>query len=228
MISRRPFIKTLYFCGMISDIEIGKQVAKNLLQIKAIILQAENPFTWASGWKSPIYCDNRKILSFPESRTFVRQSLVNLIGKHYGSANVIAGVATGAIAHGALVAEEMGLPFIYVRSSKKGHGKQNQVEGAYNSGQSVIVVEDLISSGKSSLEAVEALKNKGLHVKGLISIFTYGFDTASENFKKANCDFISLCDYSTLLQEALKQDYIKRSDLEVLENWRQSPEKWKK
>ena len=221
-------MKTLYFCGMISDIEIGKQIAKNLLQIKAIILQAENPFTWASGWKSPIYCDNRKILSFPESRTFVRQSLVNLIGKHYGSANVIAGVATGAIAHGALVAEEMGLPFIYVRSSKKEHGKQNQVEGAYNSGQSVIVVEDLISSGKSSLEAVEAFKNKGLHVKGLISIFTYGFDTASENFKKANCDFISLCDYSTLLQEALKQDYIKRSDLEVLENWRQSPEKWKK
>ncbi len=221
-------MKTLYFCSMISDIEIGKQIAKNLLQINAIILQPENPFTWASGWKSPIYCDNRKILSFPESRTFVRQSLANLIAKHYGGANVIAGVATGAIAHGALVAEEMGLPFIYVRSTKKGHGKKNQVEGAYNSGQSVIVIEDLISSGKSSLEAVEALRNEGLNVKGLISIFTYGFDAASENFKKANCDFISLCDYPTLLQEALKQDYIKQSDLEILEKWREAPEKWEK
>ena len=157
---------------MISDIEIGKQLAKSLLQINAIILQPGNPFTWASGWKSPIYCDNRKILSFPESRTFIRQSLVKVISKHYGSANIIAGVATGAIAHGALVAEEMGLPFIYVRSAKKEHGKQNRVEGAYNSGQSVIVIEDLISSGKSSLEAVKALRKEGLNVKGLISIFT--------------------------------------------------------
>ena len=164
-------MKTLYFCDMISDIEIGKQVAKTLLQINAIILQAENPFTWASGWKSPIYCDNRKILSFPESRTFIRQSLVNVIQKQYGGSNLIAGVATGAIAHGALVAEEMGLPFIYVRSKKKDHGKQNMIEGTYTLGQSVIVIEDLISSGKSSLEAVEALREKGLNVKGLISIF---------------------------------------------------------
>ena len=221
-------MKTLYFCDMISNIEIGKQLAKSLLQINAIILQPGNPFTWASGWRSPIYCDNRKILSFPKSRTYIRQSLVKVISKHYGSANVIAGVATGAIAHGALVAEEMGLPFIYVRSAKKEHGKQNRVEGAYNSGQSVIVIEDLISSGKSSLEAVEALRKEGLNVKGLISIFTYGFDAAAKNFKKANCEFISLCNYSTLLQVAEKQDYIKQSDLEVLEKWRKDPSKWKK
>jgi len=221
-------MKTLYFCDMISDIEIGKQVAKTLLQINAIILQAENPFTWASGWKSPIYCDNRKILSFPESRTFIRQSLVNVIQKQYGGSNLIAGVATGAIAHGALVAEEMGLPFIYVRSKKKDHGKQNMIEGTYTLGQSVIVIEDLISSGKSSLEAVEALREKGLNVKGLISIFTYGFDAATENFKKSDCRFISLCNYSILLQEAVKQEYINELDLEILEKWRENPSKWKK
>ena len=213
---------------MISDIEIGKQVAKTLLQINAIILQAENPFTWASGWKSPVYCDNRKILSFPESRTFIRQSLVSVIQKKYGSSNLIAGVATGAIAYGALVAEEMGLPFIYVRSKKKGHGKQNMIEGTYTSGQSVIVIEDLISSGKSSLEAVDALQEEGLNVKGLISIFTYGFDTATKNFKKADCEFISLCNYSTLLQEAVKQEYINKKDLETLEKWREDPSKWGK
>jgi len=221
-------MKTLYFCDMISDIEIGKQVAKTLLQINAIILETENPFTWASGWKSPIYCDNRKILSFPESRTFIRQSLANVIQKQYGSSNLIAGVATGAIAHGALVAEEMGLPFIYVRSAKKGHGKQNMIEGAYTSGQSVIVIEDLISSGKSSLEAVETLREEGLNVKGLISIFTYGFNAATENFKKADCEFISLCNYSTLLQEAVKQEYINESDVEILEKWRENPSKWGK
>ena len=221
-------MKTLYFCDMISDIEIGKQVAKTLLQINAIILEAENPFTWASGWKSPIYCDNRKILSFPESRTFIRQSLANVIQKQYGSSNLIAGVATGAIAHGALVAEEMGLPFIYVRSAKKGHGKQNMIEGAYTSGQSVIVIEDLISSGKSSLEAVETLREEGLNVKGVISIFTYGFNAATENFKKADCEFISLCNYSTLLQEAVKQEYINESDVEILEKWRENPSKWGK
>ena len=213
---------------MISDIEIGKQVAKTLLQINAIILQAENPFTWASGWKSPVYCDNRKILSFPESRTFIRQSLVSVIQKKYGSSNLIAGVATGAIAYGALVAEEMGLPFIYVRSKKKGHGKQNMIEGTYTSGQSVIVIEDLISSGKSSLEAVDALQDEGLNVKGLISIFTYGFDTATKNFKKADCEFISLCNYSTLLQEAVKQEYINKKDLETLEKGREDPSKWGK
>ena len=220
-------MKTLYFCVMILDIEIGKQVAKTLLQINAIILQTEKPFTWASGWKSPIYCDNRKILSFPESRTYIRQSLVSMIKKEYGNSNLIAGVATGAIAHGALVAEEMGLPFIYIRSSAKGHGKQSQIEGAYHEGQSVIVVEDLISSGKSSLEAVNALRKEGIDVKGLISIFTYGFDEASDNFKKADCEFVSLCDYATLLQEAVKQDYIKESNLEILEQWRENPSKWK-
>ena len=219
-------MKTLYFCGMMFDIEIGKQVAKSLLQINAIILQPNKPFTWASGWKSPIYCDNRKILSFPEFRTYIRQSLVDIINKHYGKPSIIAGVATGGIAHGVLVAEEMNLPFIYIRNSAKGHGRQNLIEGTYNSGQSVIVIEDLISSGKSSLEAIDALRKEKLNVKGLISIFTYGFDATEKNFKKANCNFISLCDYSTLLDEALKQNYTKESDLEILNSWREDPSKW--
>ena len=213
---------------MISDIEIGKQLAKSLLQINAIILQPGNPFTWASGWKSPIYCDNRKILSFPKSRTYIRQSLVKVISKHYGSANIIAGVATGAIAHGALVAEEMGLPFIYVRSKVKVHGKQNQIEGVFEEGQSVVLIEDLISSGKSSLEAAATLKNAGMLVKGMASIFTYGFDAATKNFEKANCEYISLCDYNTLLPQAIAQQYIEKVDLSILKEWRENPSSWKK
>ena len=212
---------------MIYNLDIAKQVAKSLLQINAIILDSKKPFKWAAGWNSPIYCDNRKTLSYPEIRNYIRQGLVAVIKNHYKGANVIAGVATAGIPHGVLVAEELGLPFIYVRAKAKEHGKQNQIEGYFEKGQSVILVEDLISSGKSSLEAASALKEVGMKVKGMVSIFTYGFDTAAENFKNANCEYISLCDYNTLLPEAIKQKYIDKEDLAILKQWRENPSNWK-
>jgi orotate phosphoribosyltransferase len=212
---------------MIYNLDIAKQVAKSLLQINAIILDPKKPFKWAAGWNSPIYCDNRKTLSYPEIRNYIRQGLVAVIKNHYKGANVIAGVATAGIPHGVLVAEELGLPFIYVRAKAKEHGKQNQIEGYFEKGQSVILVEDLISSGKSSLEAASALKEVGMKVKGMVSIFTYGFDTAAENFKNANCEYISLCDYNTLLPEAIKQKYIDKEDLAILKEWRENPSNWK-
>ena len=211
---------------MVNYPEEAKQIANQLLQIKAIILQPNNPFTWASGWKSPIYCDNRKTLSFPNIRTHIRMKICEIIKEKYPHVNVIAGVATGGIAIGCLIAEELGLPFIYVRSSNKEHGKQNLIEGYYDSGQSVVVIEDLISSGKSSLAAVKALKNKGLNIKGLISIFTYSFDEADKNFKKQDCEKTSLCDYQTLIDEAVKSNYIDNKDLEVLKKWRKDPKNW--
>lgn len=213
---------------MIYDIDIAKQVAKSLLQINAIILQPNNPFKWAAGWNSPIYCDNRKTLSYPEIRTNIKQGLAAIVKNHYKGANVIAGVATAGIPHGALVAEELGLPFIYVRSKAKEHGKQNQIEGCFEEGQSVILVEDLISSGKSSLDSAQVLKDAGMIVKGMVSIFTYGFDAAAENFKKAECEYVSLCDYSTLLPIAKEQQYVEESDLSVLNEWRDNPAIWKK
>ena len=213
---------------MIYDIDIAKQVAKSLLQINAIILQPNNPFKWAAGWNSPIYCDNRKTLSYPEIRTNIKQGLAAIVKNHYKGANVIAGVATAGIPHGALVAEELGLPFIYVRSKAKEHGKQNQIEGFFEEGQSVILVEDLISSGKSSLDSAQVLKDAAMNVKGIVSIFTYGFDAAAENFKEAECEYVSLCDYSTLLPIAKEQQYIEKSDLTVLNKWRDNPAIWKK
>lgn len=213
---------------MIYDIDIAKQVAKSLLQINAIILQPNNPFKWAAGWNSPIYCDNRKTLSYPEIRTNIKQGLAAIVKNHYKGANVIAGVATAGIPHGALVAEELGLPFIYVRSKAKEHGKQNQIEGYFEEGQSVILVEDLISSGKSSLDSAQVLKDAGMNVKGMVSIFTYGFDAAAENFKKAECEYVSLCDYSTLLPIAKEQKHVEESDLSVLNEWRDNPAIWKK
>jgi len=213
---------------MIYDIDIAQQVAKSLLQINAIILQPNNPFKWAAGWNSPIYCDNRKTLSYPEIRTNIKQGLAAIVKNHYKGANVIAGVATAGIPHGALVAEELGLPFIYVRSKAKEHGKQNQIEGYFEEGQSVILVEDLISSGKSSLDSAEVLKDAGMNVKGMVSIFTYGFDAAAKNFKKAECEYVSLCDYSTLLPIAKEQQYVEESDLSVLNEWRDNPAIWKK
>ncbi len=213
---------------MIYDIDIAKQVAKSLLQINAIILQPNNPFKWAAGWNSPIYCDNRKTLSYPEIRTNIKQGLAAIVKNHYKGANVIAGVATAGIPHGALVAEELGLPFIYVRSKAKEHGKQNQIEGCFEEEQSVILVEDLISSGKSSLDSAQVLKDAGMNVKGMVSIFTYGFDAAAENFKKAECEYVSLCDYSTLLPIAKEQQYVEESDLSVLNEWRDNPAIWKK
>lgn len=211
---------------MVNYQEEAKQIANHLLQIKAIILQPNNPFTWASGWKSPIYCDNRKTLSFPNIRTHIRIKICEIIKEKYPHVNVIAGVATGGIAIGALIAEELGLPFIYVRASNKEHGKKNLIEGYYDSGQSVVVIEDLISSGKSSLAAVEALREEDLNVKGLISIFTYSFEEANKNFNKFSCEKTSLCDYETLIDEALKSNYIDQKDLSILKNWRKDPKNW--
>ncbi|MEJ6734172.1 MAG: orotate phosphoribosyltransferase [Flavobacteriales bacterium] len=211
---------------MILNTEIAKQIAKSLLQIKAIILSPSAPFTWASGWHSPIYCDNRITLSHPEIRNFIRQELAQGIVKKYGKPDVIAGVATGAIAQGALVAQELGLPFIYIRSSAKDHGRQNLVEGKIDSGQSVVVIEDLISSGKSSLAAVDALKSTGCIVKGMAAIFTYGLDKAKENFENHDCELFTLGDYDTLIEQALDTKYITESDLSLLKEWRSNPSKW--
>ena len=198
------------------------------MQINAIILQPNNPFVWAAGWNSPIYCDNRKTLSYPEIRNYIRQGLSAIVKNHYKGANVIAGVATAGIPHGALVAEELGLPFIYVRAKAKEHGKQNQIEGYFEQGQSVVLVEDLISSGKSSLDAAAVLHDSGMNVKGMVSIFTYGFDAATENFKAAECEYVSLCDYKTLLPQAIESQYIEEKDLNILKQWREDPSIWKK
>ena len=203
------------------------KIAEFLLQIKAIKLQPEQPFTWASGWKSPIYCDNRKTLSYPQIRTFIRQQFVSLINEKFATPDVIAGVATGGIAIGALVAQEMGLPFVYIRSEAKKHGLTNMIEGELTSGQNVVVIEDLISTAGSSLKAVEALREKGANVKGMVAIFTYGFDVAVEKLKEANCITNALCDYNTLIEVALKHGYINESDLESLKNWRENPSIWK-
>lgn len=211
---------------MILNNDNALKVAEFLLQIKAIKLQPANPFTWASGWKSPIYCDNRKTLSYPTIRTFIRQAYSEVILEKYGKPDLIAGVATGGIAQGALVAQELGIPFVYVRSSAKGHGLGNQIEGDFEAGQKVVVIEDLISTGGSSLQAVEALREAGCEVKGLVAIFTYGFDVAIENFKNANCNFETLTNYDFLMEQALKLDYIKESEIESLKEWRTNPAIW--
>ena len=213
---------------MIYDIDIAKQVAKSLLQINAIILQPSNPFKWAAGWNSPIYCDNRKTLSYPEIRNHIRQGLSAIVKNHYKGANVIAGVATGGLPQGALVAQELNLPFIYVRSSAKAHGMGNMIEGHYSKGQKVVLIEDLISTGGSSIKGVEALNESGLNILGLAAIFTYGFEVSFSNFKKANCDFKTLSDYSTLINVAIENNYISNSDLESLQNWREAPSEWNK
>ncbi len=202
------------------------KVAEFLLQIKAIKLQPEQPFTWASGWKSPIYCDNRVSLSYPRIRTFLRQELVKLIEDKFGRPDIIAGVATAAIAQGALVAEAMGLPFVYVRSSAKDHGRKNTIEGEIKENQTAVVIEDLISTGGSSLKAVEELRENGVIVKGLVSIFTYGFDNAAANFKKAACPWYSLSNYDIMLKQAIASGYVKKKDLQLLQSWRLHPEKW--
>ena len=212
---------------MVYDVDIAKQIAKSLLQINAIILQPEKPFVWASKWNSPIYCDNRKTLSYPEIRNYIRQSLSYIIKNHYKGANIIAGVATAGIPHGVLVAEELGLPFIYVRSKQKKHGKQNQIEGEYKEGQSVVLIEDLISTGKSSIEAINTLRDSKLNVKGVASIFSYGFTDSLNNFKNISSEYISLCSYDYLLEEALKSQYISKDDFPILKEWRKNPSTWK-
>jgi len=202
--------------------------AKNLLQINAIIFNPANPFLWSSGWKSPIYCDNRKILSYPEIRKFLKESFANSIKKYYPRAEVIAGVATGAIAIGALTAEELDLPFVYVRSKSKGHGLENMIEGDLKKGQKVVVIEDLISTGKSSLNAVHALKEAGAEVLGMNAIFSYGFQIAIDNFKKADCPVQTLTDYETTIDIAVKEGYLKKDDINSLTKWRKDPTNWKK
>jgi orotate phosphoribosyltransferase len=213
---------------MILNNDKALKVAEFLLQIKAVKLQPNNPFQWSSGWNSPIYCDNRKVLSYPKVRTYVRQTFVGAITERYGMPDMIAGVATGGIAIGALIAEEMGIPFIYVRSSAKAHGMQNQIEGAYEKGQNVVVIEDLISTGGSSIKAIEALREGGLEIKGLAAIFTYGFDLAIKNFKDANCDFITLSNYDLLIEQAVTDNYVTAEDVESLSNWKTNPENWNK
>jgi orotate phosphoribosyltransferase len=206
--------------------ETALTTAESLLQIKAIKLDNVNPFTWSSGIKSPIYCDNRKTLSYPKIRTFIRQEFVKLINDEFGNVDLIAGVATGAIAAGVLVAQDLGLPFVYIRSEKKSHGLENKIEGVVESGQSVVVVEDLVSTGKSSLDAVQALRDAGCNVKGMVAIFTYGLPEAEENFKQANCILRTLTNYDFLVKKALEQNIIKDSDMQSLIQWKQNPKAW--
>ncbi len=204
----------------------AKKIAEYLLQIKAIKLQPSNPFTWASGWKSPIYCDNRKTLSFPEVRSFIRDSFAGVVLKYYPEAELVAGVATGAIAHGVLVAEKLGLPFIYVRSEAKEHGLGNQIEGNYEKGQKVVVIEDLISTGGSSLGAVRALREAGCDVLGMAAIFTYEFSKSADGFKTAGCELHTLSNYSALISTAVDTGNITDDDVETLKRWRLDPAGW--
>lgn len=205
----------------------GKKVAEKLLKIKAIKLQPAMPFTWASGWKSPIYCDNRKTLSYPEIRTFIKNEFCKVIKEKYPDAEVIAGVATGAIAQGVLVAEELNLPFIYVRSSPKGHGLENLIEGDLKPKQKVVIIEDLISTGGSSLKAADAIRKGGSEVLGMLAIFTYEFPQSLEAFETAKVKLTTLSNYTTMLDVALEIDYVSPSEIETLQEWRKDPANWK-
>ncbi len=220
--------KNVYLCSMINNNDMAAQMANFLLTVKAVKLNNEHPFTWASGRKSPIYCDNRVTLSYPEIRTFIRQRFVDVIRETWGDVDVIAGVATGGIAQGALVAQELGKPFVYVRSEQKSHGLTNQIEGEIHEGQSVVVIEDLVSTGKSSLIAVRALREKGCVVKGMAAIFTYGLQVAADNFAKENVELVTLTNYDTLIGVAKEHEYIRHDDLDSLSAWRVNPELWSK
>ena len=208
--------------------KIQIEVAKMLLQINTIKVQPSNPFTWASGWKAPIYCDNRKILSFPYARGFIRDKFAEVISVKYPDVEVIAGVATGAIAHGVLVAELLNLPFVYVRSAPKGHGLENLIEGDLKPGQKVVVVEDLVSTGGSSLKAAKAISEYGAEVLGMVAIFSYGFPQATENFAKAGLKLTTLCQYDVLINTAIENGEIRESDLHKLMQWREDPANWGK
>ncbi len=205
---------------------LEKLVAEKLLKIKAVKLQPANPFTWASGWKSPIYCDNRKTLSYPAIRNFIKVELSRIIMEKYDQVDAIAGVATGAIAQGAMVAAELNLPFVYVRATPKDHGLENLIEGDLKPGSKVVVIEDLISTGGSSLKAIEAVRSAGCDVIGMVAIFTYGFAIAEKKFKEAKVNLTTLCDYDAILDEALKIDYIDESDIKTLQQWRKDPANW--
>ena len=206
---------------------LEKSVAEKLLKIKAVKLQPNNPFIWASGWNSPIYCDNRKTLSYPQIRSYIKIELARLILEMYPEVEVIAGVATGAIAQAALVADALGLPFVYIRPTPKDHGLENMIEGDLRPKQKVVVIEDLISTGGSSLKAVEAIRNDGSEVLGMVAIFTYGFPVADQKFKKAKVKLTTLCTYDAVLSEALATNYISVDDIETLQEWRQNPSTWK-
>jgi|UniRef100_UPI0040480591 orotate phosphoribosyltransferase len=211
---------------MILNKDTAKKTAELLLQIKAIKLSPSEPFTWASGWKSPIYCDNRITLSFPPVRNFLKTEIAKIVEEKHGKPDVIAGVATGAIAIGVLVAQELGVPFVYIRPEAKKHGRQNLIEGHIEKGQNVVVIEDLISTGKSSLQAVEALKQADVNVKGMVAIFTYGFELAKTNFKINNIELTTLSSYEFLLEQALESQYISVKQLETLQDWRKNPSEW--
>ncbi|MBO5061330.1 MAG: orotate phosphoribosyltransferase [Prevotella sp.] len=207
---------------------LKKAFASKLLKVKAIKLQPENPFTWASGWKSPFYCDNRKTLSFPELRNFVKLELVHAVLENFPEADAVAGVATGAIAQGALVADELNLPFVYVRSKPKDHGMENLIEGELRPEMKVVVIEDLISTGGSSLKAVEAIRKAGNEVVGMVASYTYGFPVAKKAFEDAGVRLITLTDYEHVVAEAAATGYISESDVEVLNEWRKDPANWRK
>ncbi|GAA3615916.1 orotate phosphoribosyltransferase [Flavivirga amylovorans] len=211
---------------MIFNKDTAKKTAEVLLQVNAIKLSPKEPFTWASGWKSPIYCDNRIVLSFPLIRNYISETMGKYIENKYGKPDAIAGVATGAIGIGMLVADYLGLPFIYVRPDAKGHGRKNQIEGFIEGGQNVVVVEDLISTGKSSLNAVKALKDAKINVKGMVAIFTYGFDVATENFETEQIELQTLSNYQSLLEQALDTNYISEKELMTLSEWNSNPSKW--
>ncbi|MDR2065341.1 MAG: orotate phosphoribosyltransferase [Prevotellaceae bacterium] len=208
--------------------ERAKQIAKGLLQIKAVKININRHFVWASGWNSPIYCDNRKTLSYPKIRKLIYTAFAEKINEKYSDCEIIAGVATGAIAHGVLVAEMLKKPFVYVRSSPKSHGMENLIEGELTENSKVVVIEDLVSTGGSSIAAIDAIREKGGRVLGMLAIFSYEFNAARENFTKANCELTTLCDYTTFLSEAIKCGYINAADTEIINNWRKSPETWKK
>ncbi|MGG5487485.1 orotate phosphoribosyltransferase [Gaetbulibacter sp. PBL-D1] len=211
---------------MIFNKHTAKKTAEVLLQVNAIKLSPEEPFTWASGWKSPIYCDNRIVLSYPQIRNYIRETMAKQIEKQYGKPDVIAGVATGAIGIGILVAEYLGLPFVYVRPEAKSHGRKNQIEGHLGHGQNVVVVEDLISTGKSSLNAVAALKEAGANVKGMIAIFTYGFNVSKDSFEAEDLTLHTLSNYESLLDQALETNYITKKQQDLLAQWNANPSEW--
>jgi orotate phosphoribosyltransferase len=212
---------------MILDKHTASKTAELLLQINAIKLRPENPFTWASGWNSPIYCDNRILLSYPIIRNYIKEAIAKQVEDLYGKPDIIAGVATGAIGIGVLVAEYLGLPFIYVRPEAKSHGRQNKIEGVLEPDKTVVVIEDLISTGKSSLNAVDALEEGGAKIKGMIAIFTYGFDVALENFENKKVELHTLSDYENLISLASDSNYIKENQLQTLMEWRKNPSQWK-
>lgn len=213
---------------MIFNEEIARTTARSLLQIKAVKLSPNDPFTWTSGIKSPIYCDNRVTLSFHAIRTYIRQQFVHIIREEFGVVEYIGAVATGGIAQGALVAQEFGIPMVYVRSEKKQHGLENKIEGRIETGKSIVVIEDLVSTGSSSLAAVHALADAGFIVKGMVAIFNYNLDSAKKNFAESKCRLITLSDYNSLLNEALESNYITDDELQSLVKWRENPEKWGK